>query len=324
MDFDRTLRNREEYTEQEIDWLYTMVAESKSLVVWTDIESEYESAAFALLLPLLPNLERLSMKDSWGLTYSWVPHVVSNAPRAARPYLTKLARVRVHENSYHTGAYIEHLRLYAALPSVKEILASDVTLSWPNNGNHLPCLASGVTKLDLLALAYEADSEAFCNFMREFPKLEAFKLKMLGASSMKASFIKDTLLSTVKTSLRKLTILADLGCHTFMGSLRGFEALTELHTNWPLLIKPDHNLKAVLPTSLHHLKLDDNKIHRASTCKKLLQDILSGNELGDLHLEDVILTMPDIEVLGNPYQRLQQYCYEQGLTLTFVHSGVTR
>ena len=285
-----------------------------------------ESAAFAFLLPLLPNLEILWMKDTENLSKLFLTHVLNKAPRAANPFLTKLARVCLTKLAlvYYdpNSASVERLRPYAALPSVRELSASDVML-WRFGDSYLPRLASGVTKLELRANDWKADANGFCSFLTDFPRLEVFKLSCVGSSTVEPSLIKETLLLNLKTSLRTLTILADNGCQAFMGSLRGFEVLTELHTNWPVLIKPDRKLQETLPASLQQLKLDDSKIHRAENCKTVLQDVLSGNELGDLHLKDVTFRIPGIGVgIWNSYRRLQKDCYEQGLALRFERRGM--
>lgn len=337
VDFDRYSRDHESYNEPEIEWLSSMVVESVYLApdlnatavrsLLTNSEPQCESAAFALLLPLLPNLEILRVENSWLFSKPWFTPLLSKAPGAANPFLTKLTRVFISHDRCRGYADVNFLKPYAALPSVRELSASDLYIAWREKDKHQPGLASGVTKLELQVNEYKADANGystFCTFLRDFHKLEVFKLSCVDQSTIEPSFIKEILLSTVKTSLRTLNILPDLGCQNFMGSLRDFEVLTDLHTNWPLLIKPGHNLQAVLPTSLHHLRLDDSKMHRANICKKVLQEILSGNDLGDLHLKHVTFGTQDIEVLGKPYQRLQKYCYERGLTLTFLHSGVTR
>ena len=334
VDFDRGSLNPEIYTEPEIELLCNMVVESmvlasevanatavRSLLTHAE-SSQCESAAFALLLPRLPNLEELCIKDSWRSSEPWVTHVLDKAPRATKPFLTKLARVSLSYDPHSASACVNRLQSYAALPSVKELSASDITKMWRYGDNHLPWLASDVTKLELRANEHEADANGFCSFLRGFPKLEVFKLSCVGPSTVEPSLIKDILLLTVKTTLRKLTILADGGCQSFMGSLRGFEVLTELHTNWPLLIERDRKPKELLPASLQHLKLDDSRIHCAGTCKEVLRDVLCGNELGDLHLKDVTFVMPEIEILGNSYRCLQKYCYEQGLTLTLERRGM--
>lgn len=49
-----------------------------------------------------------------------------------------------------------------------------------------------------------------------------------------AQLIKEILLATANTNLRTLTVLGPREQKALMDSLRGFEILTEFHTNWSL------------------------------------------------------------------------------------------
>ena len=63
-----------------------------------DIKKIFQSALLALLLPLLPNLEMLQIEEHWEASGSWVSQIVSDAPKAANLFLTKLAHVQLRPN----------------------------------------------------------------------------------------------------------------------------------------------------------------------------------------------------------------------------------
>lgn len=135
---------------------------------------------------------------------------------------------------------------------------------------------------------------------------------------IEASLIKDTLLATAKTTLRTLTILAFHEPYDSIGSLRDFEVLTELHTNWSLLVRRASILQTVLPASLRHLKLEDEMDDGSDDYRDFVQDALSANRSGTLHLETITLTTLGWKKLDKLYCHLHQVCREQGLTLNFV------
>lgn len=330
VDFDHNFRTRERYTKSEIEWLLKLTAESMNLppyldatavqLLRRDVGFESEIATFAVLLPFLPNLEILWIRDTGTLYDRWIPNALSNACTGAKPCLTKLARICFKNDRRSTRAYFSDLRLYAALPSVRELL-SDVNISWDYGKDALPYLDSGITTLELTTHAYTADPSRLLTFLKDFPKLEVLKVSFVNRLPYKASKIKDTLLSTVKTSLRMLTIIGPGGDRNFMGSLREFRVLTELHTSWSMLVKHNRKLQALLPASLQRIKLDDSMTHSAGTYAKVLRGILLSNDLGYLHIKNVTFTLPGFGPLNKSCHRLQQFCYRQGLTLAFEHRG---
>ena len=236
------------------------------------------------------------MKENWGSSESWVSRVLSNAPRAANPFLTKLERVclsHAYNSVFRHGAHLNHIRSYAALPSVKEISAPYAACFWSYKESHLAPLVSEVINLELLNVR-EYDIENLCSFLKGSSKLEAFKLSADGRSDfddvesppmIKASLIKDTLLATAKTTLRTLTILTFHEQYDSIGSLRDFEVLTELHNNWSLLVRRAYILQTVLPASLHHLKLEDEMDDGSDDYSNFVQEALCANRSGILHLE---------------------------------------
>lgn len=333
------------YTEPEIEFLCKIAAESKHVVsildatavlsLQADIKNHCQSAPLALLLPLLPNLETLQMEENWASPGFWVSKIVSNAPKAANPFLTKLAHVQLrpnnldgnnYRNSQLLGAKLEHLRPYAALPSVKELFAPDLTCGLYYRGNDLPPQASAVTKLELLGIKDQLDAKDLCSFLKDFSNLEVFDFSTspdISDSMFDASLIKNTLLATVSATLRTLTILGPTKYSGFIGSLRNFQVLKELHTDWSLLVRNNCNLQAVLPVSLHHLELDDNKVRSKYVYKRLMKKALSGKLLGVLQLEHVTLTTPECKQLDETYRSLRQKCSEKGLILTVrAHVGI--
>ena len=198
-----------------------------------------------------------------------------------------------------------------------------------------PPLVSEITKLELVDSAIPCrlgeelaiigldwiNPKHLYGFLDHLPKLEVFsyatKTPMI-FSEFNAPLIRDALIINVKSSLRALTILGPIDYPGFMGSLREFEVLTVLRTQWSLLVKNDCNLQAVLPVSLHVLQLDDKIIRCKKIYKRLMENAVSGNRSGDLQLEHVTLTAEDVSKLEETCHDFQRWCRERGLILTFT------
>lgn len=322
------------YTEDEVASIRVLAAESKdylvpdanvkdSLQLMEDVMHSRRGLRLALLLPLLPNLKVLNIKDARdGPFSSWSEKVILNAPRAARPVLTKLAKIQVRSLPGN-GPFVGQLLAFAALPSVKELSASNCHALYQSKKaeDELIFPASGVTKLELCDSAL--DSKTLCSFLRCFGKLQTLLLSVVHRYTyltLNASLIKDVLLAHTKTTLHTLTILGPPERFYFMGSLRDFEVLTRLHTHWQLLIPTEQaQLSAVLPGSLCSLWLNDTKFRDASTYQMILRDTLSDKQSGLLHLEDLTFITPESGGLCRTHLSLQQDCREKGLDVTFSH-----
>lgn len=112
-----------------------------------------------------------------------------------------------------------------------------------------------------------------------------------------ASLIRDVLLSDTKSTLQNLTILGPPMRLSYMGSLREFEVLTELHTHWELsLPNAKAQFSAAIPESLLRLWLNDVELRDASTYGMILRDTLSNKLSGDLHLRYLTIITPGCDV----------------------------
>ena len=306
----------------------------------SDGKSLCQDATLALLLPLLSHLETFWIDAGDICSGYWIEYAIGNAPKATKPFFTKLARVHLSFDGLEFTIWnvcsidYKRLRHYAALPSIKTLSAPPLTLELGCWENDLPPLISEVTKLELLnnANPYRLSEDLtivrlgrvnpnrLYRFLEDFPKLEIFnystKTSMM-FSMFDASCIRDALIANVKTSLRALTILGPIDYSGSMGSLREFEVLSVLHTHWSLLIK-DCNLQTVLPVSLHVLQLDDKITRCKKIYKGLMENAVSGNLTGDLQLEHVTLTAEDVRNLEEICHNLQQECRERGLVLTLT------
>ncbi|CAD6588679.1 MAG: hypothetical protein ASARMPREDX12_003411 [Alectoria sarmentosa] len=319
------------YTEDDIASVQVVAAESKYLVpdgniedlcrLSLDITHRRGGIPLALLLPLLPNLEALMIEDLIGKpTPSWPETVIMNASIAAKPVLTKLRKVQLR--SHHgAGPNLRHLLRFAALPSLRELSAFDTY-----GPQRTPCKcqytfvpASEVTKLELCDST--VDSETLCSFLQNFGKLQTFTFSTYNGVIyliLNPSLIRDALLSLAKTTLQTLTILGHPKKLSFMGSLREFEVLAELHTHRALLLPTTQaQLSAVLPKSLRRLSLIDEKVRDAVTYQTTLRDTLSSKLAGSLLLQHVSFETPDFDGLSDDHFILQRDCNEKGLSLTF-------
>lgn len=342
--------DRKEYTEQEVERLCELTADSNYFLPdmdttavgsWqNDIKKHRLDAAVPLLLLLLPNLETLEL-HSYRSSMSWIRGVLGNVFKAANPYLTKLARVCI--TSYQPGVplelYLERRRRCAALLSVKEFSAPVPTCKSEYWGIDRLFLHAAEERLELRDSVHQLGSKESYDFLldradpfkhenlfrtlEDFPGLEAFSYSASSSDSfsaldgmLNAWLIKGISLATVKTTLRTLKILGRTNYSSPIRSLRDFEVLTELHVNWPLLILKDCDLQAVLPASLRDLQLNDPIIHHKDIYKRLITNALSDILLGVLHLKHITLKTPGCKQLNTTYRYLQHKCREEGLILS--------
>lgn len=241
-----------------------------------EIQDGNEDILLAILLPLLPNLEALSVEaDSTRL--GWYDSAIEKAASATRPTLCKLASIRLNPRG-EDGYHLAEVQKFCALPSVKVLTA-------PKAAGGVECLhelspdtISNVTHLKLWESCI--DSKALYEFLRGFPKLQSFTYSYDHAAheaSYGAFLLRSSLLAHCKATLQSLTLLAPTCRHlTFMGSLRGFEALKEVYTEWPFLISETTNsggskLNEHLPVSLVRLKIHDSKGREKSQYEKVIK-----------------------------------------------------
>ena len=239
---------RDGYTEEEVASFQLTAAESKGILVPDGCSRDSHRLTYdlnfrrgklhtALLLPFLPHLKVLTIGLARiGPIPSWVETLIMIAPRAANPGLTKLRRIHIHSWS-GWGPYIGNILPLATLPSLRELSVRRTHDRWNFKADVNSSPASEVSDLDLCDSTI--DSEKLCCFLQSFRKLQTFKFSVNRSSldlEFDPSLIKDTLLANTKTTLQNLTLLGPTRQPCFMGSLRGFEVLTKLHTHRAFLL----------------------------------------------------------------------------------------
>lgn len=290
---------------------------------WSNtIQDGNEDILLAILLPLLPNLEALSV-EAGSTQPNWYGSAIEQAASATRPTLCKLAHIRLNPrggDAYHITA----VQKFCALPSVRVLTAPKAT--GVNCLHELsPDTKSDVTHLKLWESCI--DSKALYEFLQGFPKLQSFTYSFENTihwASQDAFLIRSSLLAHCKHSLQSLTLLApDYGFLPFMGSLRGFETLKEVYTEWSFLIPVTPNsggpkLNEHLPVSLVRLKIHDSKGRKKSQYEKVIRSAQYAREHRLQKLKWLIFGGTQVRWSLETIDRsLRKTCLNMGITLIF-------
>ena len=229
-----------EYTKEELEIFTTAALDSACLRkpseeeildkkdFWSDeIRNGNDDILLAILLPLLLNLA-IFAADTHPARIEWYDKVLEQAGFTQKPTLSKLAQIRL-DCSMRYGFHLSEIQRFSALPSVRAITAMkacgldclhDISPDTSSNVTHLKLWQSTV------------DSKGLYEFLRGFPKLQSFTYSHTDEPDPPpdAFLIRASLLAHCKATLQNLTLL-DPRCRrvSFMGSLRGFEALRELY-----------------------------------------------------------------------------------------------
>ena len=285
------------YTKEELD-IFTMAALNSECLkkpseedvldekeFWLQkIEDGNEDVLLAILLPLLPNLVKLSAGKTAFAPIEWFDSAIQNATFASKPTLSKLSQIRLKASEVHRYP-LKEIQRFCALPSLRTIVAPMASGDRTYLSELIPDIYSNVTHLKLWESCI--DSQALYEFLRAFPKLRAFTYSHVNFLSPRVFhdvfLIRSSLLAHCKATLQSLTLLSPNSrfC-SFMGSLRDFEALREIYTEWSSLI-PDTNrgglqLNEHMPASLVRLKLHDNYSREQSEYERVIKSAQYAKE----------------------------------------------
>ena len=275
----------------------------------------------AILLPLLPNLATL-VADAHPVPIKWYDKALEQAGSTKKPTLSKLAQIRL-DSSRRYGFHMPNIQKISALPSVTSLTAMK---AYGLLDDIYPDTSSNVTHLKLWLST--VDSKGLYEFLRGFPKLQSFTYSHTADSARllpppDAFLIRASLLAHCKATLQKLTLLDPRRTQTsFMGSLRGFEVLKELYTEWcflgPVGIRWTLQLNEHLPASLVRLKIHDNTCRTKSDYEKVIK---SAQYAKEHHLQNLKwLVFGGIRVkwsLETIDRFLRRTCLNMGITLIF-------
>lgn len=329
------------YTKRELEIFTTAAVDSECLnrswgkensdkrELWSNhIQDGNEAILLAILLPLLPNLATLLVEAN-STKLLWYDSVIEQAASATNPTLCKLTHVWLNPRG-GDGYHVDEIQRFCALPSVR-VLTAPKAFGVDYLHQFIPHENSNVTALRLSQSSI--DSESLYEFLRGFPKLQSFTYSCLDATngaSHDAFLIRSGLLAHCKTTLRSLILLAPGGGDMhFMGSLRGFEALKKIHTQWSFLIPecpdpwdPDIRgpqlwwLNEHLPASLLWLKMHDNKGRDYSRYEKVIESAqyASNRRLQKLKL---VIFVGQFGWSRTADRRLKKMLSDKGITFIF-------
>ena len=323
------------YTKEELEMFITAALESECLKrpseeevldereFWSDaIKDGNEDILLAILLPLLPNLAALSV-EAKSTRLDWYDSAVEQAASATKPTLCKLTHVQLNPRGAHSY-HLAEIQRFSALPSVR-VLSAPRAKGMCCLDELSPDANSNVTHLKLWESCI--DSKALHEFLRGFPKLQSLTYSFIGIvyeCPHDAFLIRSSLLAHCKATLQSLTLLAP-GCRnmSFMGSLRGFEALKEVYTEWSCFISqaPESRgpqLNDHLPVSLAWLKIHDSKGRTKPRYEKVIRSAQYAREHRLQKLKWLIFGGTRVQwTLETVDQGLKKTCSNMGINLIF-------
>lgn len=327
------------YTKQELEIFIKAALESECLQrpseeeildeseFWsTAIQDGNEDILLAILLPLLPNLATLSVEaDSTQI--DWYDSAIERAAFARIPTLCKLTHIRLNPRGGLDGYHLHEIQKFCALPSVR-VLTAPKAHGVGTLHQLLPDASSDVTHLKLWESC--VDSKILYEFLRGFPKLQSFTYSFddLDDPPQGAIYdpflIRSSLLAHCKATLQSLTLLAP-GCkqRSFMGSLRDFETLKEIYTEWSFLISIDINgggpkLNQNSPASLVRLKIHDSKGREKSRYETVIKSAQYAREHRLEKLKFLVFGGTQVGwSLETVDHGLKKTCLNMGITLIF-------
>lgn len=286
---------------------------------WLDeIKGGGEDILLAILLPLLPNVATLSVVADSSRTQRF-DSALKRAASAAKPTLSKLTHIRLNPrmpNGYH----LAETQKFCSLPSVKVLTAPN---AYGLHGLDVlsPNRSSGVTHLKLWE--NRSHSELLYEFLRGFPNLQSFTYSHARSNYQgpEAFLIRSSLLAHCKSTLQSLTLLAPFCNDTsFMGSLRGFESLREVYTEWSFLIvmtgiNRGPRLNENLPDSLVWLKIHDSDSRERYLYEQMIENAQYAREHRVQKLKHL--------VFGGKWVRWSLDTIDGGLKETCKNMGIT-
>ena len=321
------------YTEKELDTFTIAALNSECLQkpseedildereFWSQqIEDGSEDILLAILLPLLPNLENLSVGKKAFLPIEWYDSAIQKAASASKPTLSKLSQIRLKSSEIHRFSLTE-IQRFCALPSVRTVVAPMAFGERTCLSELSPDINSNVTDLKLWASCI--DSRALYEFLRGFRKLQTFTYScntILPGVLHDVFFIRSSLLAHCKATLQCLTLLSPYTRRlSFMGSLRDFDTLRELYTDWSFLISQGNRggirLNEHMPASLMRLKIHDDTGREQSDYERVIKSAQYAKEHRLQNLKWL--------VFGGVLVKWTLETIDRGLRKTSLNMGIT-
>ena len=242
-----------------------------------------EQMPLAILMLCLPNLSTLRLISS-TLRSSAIFEFIEAGPQTMKPFLPNLKSVVVEHDPTEYNIMccnIPCLQVLGSIPSVRTITARGTQHEASDRMNYgIGPKSSNVTHLNLLETAFS--SRLFFEFLRGFTSLESLRYssQFTDKSTRCPFLIRSGLLVAAKSSLRFLTLLMPgAQTDTHMGSLREFEKLEYLETEWDCLVpfrqSPPTMPALTLPKSIRGVILHDRKNRKSPPYQKVVDYAIS-------------------------------------------------
>ncbi|CAF9932592.1 hypothetical protein IMSHALPRED_008936 [Imshaugia aleurites] len=286
-----------------------------------------EELLISLILPLLPNLNRLSMQWSGD---SYVRKTMHHRATSITgiSWLANLKTVRLEAVCYGSLGF-EDLKLFNSLPTLKSLTASAIS----DSSKTLEFLPDSHTT-ELVLLSCNVTMPLLISYLTSFRDLQSVTYKCTpdllwlfprhDIEQFDPDSFRSSLVAHGKATLQTLTVLGmdRVRPDCFMGSLHAFEALTQIHTEWSFLFPGGCDLEAwpshVLPAKLFALKVHDKANRSIEEYKTFIRGIERAKENTCMHLATV-----DVEIDWYGDHMTEQLVYlnslfkEVGLSLVF-------
>lgn len=346
----------EQYTCEELDTFMAAARDSKYIArqpnfsppfdydYWRrELTRTNEDLLLAIIVPLLPGLEEIMCSEPFmnNFVNSKFVEMIHRSPESLRRLMTVLMYGSGNGRTPIRQDYrLDDIAKFGALPSMRKLTVTNPRpFFFGQNG--VSAKASGVSELDFqdsYVLPPDMSKYLGCfSQLRSVSLTASPNLEFVTFAKSKPSLIVDALRSQARLTLQRLVLrgprlhkdalkqeseaLMRKSC--VMGSLCEFSSLTEVSTDWALLIPQKCDFESWLSTTLSnsievlHLQLHESLISRefASFVKGLVATKIATNlsKLRNL----VFVTAGNCKHLETRGRSLKPGCDDVGLELQF-------
>lgn len=254
------------------------IAESEIAEWILEIANGDEDNIVALIISLLPKLKRLELENvtDQRIRLSQMIRQIGRSPAATA--LSRLKYVELgRDDTDSVTSDLDWVTDFSFLKSVKSIKGWGVGQldGDPNHWLSIPPKWSNVTVLHLHRC--NVDHKRLSIYLQCVGALQEFSYTAADEGSPFDAFWLRTALAQATHSLKRLEILSSDGTGSHMGSLAGFNVLTELTTEYRMLLGYEaefagEKLIQMLPPSIERVTLERNDRYHV----RRLQDPISG------------------------------------------------
>ena len=241
-----------------------LIPESEITAWLSEIRLGDEGSVLALIISLIPNVRRfgLDFANDKGERLSQIIRAIGKSPGTTA--LSRLMYVQVGwDGTEWIDIELDWVKTFSSLKSVKAIKAWGVGQLHQKSESSffLPSKWSNITSLQLHDC--DIDHKHFAAYLQCLGALQIFSYTASPTNSHFDPFWLCTALGHAAHSLRKLHILSSGGTGRHMGSLARFTVLTELHTEYRMLLDDATELDGdkliqMLPPSIEKVTLSHN------------------------------------------------------------------